>query len=275
MKPHVINYHITNRCNYRCKHCFARFDQRELSLDDAKKVIDAIEEYFKNADIKNPRVNLAGGEPLVYPYIDEVIDYIASKGIKVSIITNGSYLSEERILKWAGKVETIGISIDAKSAETNALIGRCSAQGPLDLEKTAKLTKLMRELGIKFKINTVVTRVNLNEDLLSVYKMLKPNKIKYLCVHVVENKNKDSQSILPSTSEFDGFVERNLYDENCNVVVENSGYMANSYFMINPQGEVYLNDNGTEKLYGCCLEKSLSDIYEILPLNEEKFEQRY
>ena len=99
MKPHVINFHITNRCNYQCKHCFARFNQRDLSLDEAKRVIDSIEEYFKEAQVKNPRINLAGGEPLMYHYIDEIIDYISNKGIKVSMITNGSLLTEERVEK--------------------------------------------------------------------------------------------------------------------------------------------------------------------------------
>lgn len=275
MKPNVINYHITDRCNYQCKHCFARFNQKELSLDDAKKVVDAIEVYFKEAKSENPRINLAGGEPLIYPYIDEIIDYISSKGIKVSIITNGSFLTEEKVEKYAGKVETIGISIDAKSKETNEKIGRCTSKGPLNLEKLKKVCDKIHSFGIKLKINTVVSRVNIDEDLLSVYKELKPDKIKYLCVHVLENKNKNTNSILPSNEEFDEFVRKNLYNENCKVVIENSGYMANSYFMLNPCGQVYINDNGSEKQYGSCLETPLMEIYKDVPLNESKFKERY
>lgn len=275
MKPHVINFHITNRCNYQCKHCFARFNQRELSLDEAKRVIDSIEEYFKEAQLKNSRINLAGGEPLIYPYIDEIIDYISSKGIKVSMITNGSLLTEERVEKWKGKVETIGISIDAKSKEINEKIGRCTKNGPLDLTRLKGVCDKIHKLGIKLKINTVISKVNLKEDLLSIYKQLKPDKVKYLCVHIIENKNSQMQSIVPSKEEFDKFVEMNTYDNNCQVVIENSGYMTNSYFMINPQGQVYMNDNGIEKLYGSCLETPLIKIYDSVPLYENKFEERY
>ncbi len=275
MKPHVINFHITNRCNYQCKHCFARFNQRELPLDEAKRVIDAIEVYFKGANVKNPRINLAGGEPLIYPYIDEIIDYISSKGIKVSIITNGSLLTNEMIEGWAGKIETIGISIDAKSKEINEKIGRCTRSGPLDLVKLKSVCDKIHKLGIKLKINTVISKVNINEDLLSVYKDLKPDKIKYLCVHIIENKNSQMKSALPSKEEFDKFIETNLYNKNCQVVVENSGYMTNSYFMINPRGQVYMNDKGIEKLYGSCLETPLIKIYDSVPLYEDKFEERY
>lgn len=275
MKPNVINYHITNRCNYQCKHCFARFDQKELPFDDAKKVIDAIETYFKETESINPRINIAGGEPLIYPYIDEIIDYISSKGIKVSIITNGSSLTEKRVEKWAGKIETIGISIDAKSEKTNEKIGRCTNKGALDLAKIKSVCDKIHNLGIKLKINTVISKVNINEDLLSVYKELKPNKIKYLCVHVLENKNKEASTILPTKDEFEDFVKRNLYNESCKTVIEGSGYMSNSYFMVNPSGQVYINDNGIEKQYGSCLNTSLIEIYKQVPLNESKFEDRY
>jgi radical S-adenosyl methionine domain-containing protein 2 len=246
-----------------------------LSLDDAKRVIDSIEEYFREAQVKNSRINLAGGEPLIYPYIDEIIDYISSKGIKVSMITNGSLLTEERVEKWKGKVETIGISIDAKSKETNEKIGRCTKNGTLDLTRLKGVCDKIHKLGIKLKINTVISKVNINEDLLSIYKDLKPDKIKYLCVHIIENKNSQMKSALPSKEDFDKFIETNLYNKNCQVVVENSGYMTNSYFMINPQGQVYMNDNGIEKLYGSCLETPLIKIYDSVPLYEDKFEERY
>jgi hypothetical protein len=45
--------------------------------------------------------------------------------------------------------------------------------------------------------------------------------------------------------------------------------------MINPQGQVYMNDNGIEKLYGSCLEIPLTKIYDSVPLYENKFEERY
>ena len=126
-KPNIINFHITDACNYTCKHCFADFKMKDLPLKDAKKVIDSIEMFFRENEIDNGRINIAGGEPLMYRHLDEIIDYIAEKNIKVSIITNGSRLTEERIAAWSGKVAMIGISVDAINADANIHIGRCDA----------------------------------------------------------------------------------------------------------------------------------------------------
>lgn len=95
----VINIHITNKCNYRCTHCFGKFSKtkKELDFEEACKVIDNIAQYFSKQGITHGRINLAGGEPLLCPFLDDLIKYIYDCGIKVSIITNGSLLTKERI----------------------------------------------------------------------------------------------------------------------------------------------------------------------------------
>ena len=93
----VINLHLTEICNYRCSYCFAKFNvQNELGIDAWKQVVDQIKNYFDLNAIKDGRINLAGGEPLLLNYLDKLIDYIHSSNIKVSIITNASLLSKEK-----------------------------------------------------------------------------------------------------------------------------------------------------------------------------------
>ena len=68
---HVVNYHITNRCNYHCTYCFGKFDgQKDPTLDDAKKIVDNIALYFAQNNIADGRINFAGGEPTVYEPLD-------------------------------------------------------------------------------------------------------------------------------------------------------------------------------------------------------------
>ena len=59
-----LYYHITNRCNLRCKHCWVDADsslENELSLDEAKDVVlQAIPLGLHN-------VKLTGGEPFLVP----------------------------------------------------------------------------------------------------------------------------------------------------------------------------------------------------------------
>ena len=277
-KPNIINFHITDACNYTCKHCFADFKMKDLPLKDAKKVVDSIETFFLENEIDNGRINIAGGEPLMYRHLDEIIDYIAEKNIKVSIITNGSRLTEERIADWSGKVAMIGISVDAINADTNIHIGRCDAlKTTNDLEHLIKMAEAIHKAGIKLKINTVVSKANLDEDMLSIYKAMKPDRLKLIYIHVVHNVNEwpETMDLIPTVGEYNQFVEKNRYDEDCEVVLERPMEMANSYFMINPHGEVYINAFGLEKKYGSALYEPLSEIFARLPFDMEKFKLRY
>ena len=176
--PHVVNFHITDKCNFGCIYCFSKFKQKNLPLEDAKCVIDAIVEFFHLNGICNGRINIAGGEPLLYPQLDAIIDYIHAQGLLVSVISNGSFLDASRIQKWGGKVNTIGLSIDALSESTNKIIGRCHGDKTITMEHLLKLADAIHANGIKLKINTVISKLNLEEDLFSVYQSLKPDKIK-------------------------------------------------------------------------------------------------
>lgn len=278
-KPNVINFHITDACNYSCHHCFAHFKMNDLSLVDAKGVVDSIETFFRENEITNGRINIAGGEPLLYRHLDKIIDYIVEKNIKVSLITNGSRLTEERIAAWAGKVAMIGISVDAISKEANLNIGRCdNCHAVNTLEHLEKMANAIHKAGIKLKVNTVVTKNNLAEDMLSVYKVMKPERLKLIYVHVVHNVNEypATMDLIPNFGEFRAFVEKNRYEENgCEFVCEGPFDMENSYFMINPHGEVYVNCRGLEKKYGNSLYESLSEIFARLPFDKSKFDLRY
>lgn len=87
-----INLHFTDFCNFHCKHCLVKKENCVLSFDELKVAVDKIYKYFNDNEIKG-RINLAGGEHLMSRNIDRLIDYIASKGIEVSI-TNGYYLDD-------------------------------------------------------------------------------------------------------------------------------------------------------------------------------------
>ena len=277
-KPNIINFHITDACNYTCNHCFADFKMKDLPLKDAKKVIDSIETFFRENEIDNGRINIAGGEPLMYRHLDEIIDYIAEKNIKVSIITNGSRLTEERIAAWSGKVAMIGISVDAINADANIHIGRCDAlKTTNELEHLVKMAEAIHKAGIKLKINTVVSKVNLDEDMLSIYKAMKPDRLKLIYIHVVRNVNEwpETMELIPTVGEYNEFVEKNRYEENCELVLERPLEMQNSYFMINPHGEVYINAFGLEKKYGNSIYEPLSEIFSRLPFDMKKFDLRY
>jgi len=274
-KYNVFNYHITNRCNYHCTYCFGKFDgQRDPSLQEAKSIIDSIDTYFKENQISDGRINLAGGEPTLYEYLDELIEYASSLGIKVSIVTNGALLTAERIHSWRGKVSCIGISIDSLIKDTNLKIGRCCKNNVIELSHLEELSAAMHECDIDLKINTVVSMLNLDEDFSQLYKSLMPQKIKLFQMHLVEGINDKAKPYRVTDDEFNHFCDRHVAFASI-VVSEPCGSMENSYLMINPEGKFQLNDNGKYQTFGDLNTTTLSELLKTVPLDREKFNSRY
>lgn len=79
-----VNLHLTENCNYHCHYCFAKYDGRDMTFDDWKVVIDNLSDSKLVSAI-----NLAGGEPLVYPDFMKVLEYGQSKGLLVCICFTG------------------------------------------------------------------------------------------------------------------------------------------------------------------------------------------
>ncbi len=97
--PQFISFTVTNACNLRCKMCGqwsesgyiknkTGVSSHQLKLDEWKKLVDEISQH------KIRFILVRGGEPFLYPGIIELLEYINSKGIFVSIDTNGTVCEE-------------------------------------------------------------------------------------------------------------------------------------------------------------------------------------
>lgn len=98
-----IEWNIGKRCNYDCSYCPSVIHDNHsphTDIDTLKAAVD------KLCDLEKPiRLSLTGGEPCVHPRIEELIEYIKSKGFWLSITTNGTrkpqwYISQELVDQW-------------------------------------------------------------------------------------------------------------------------------------------------------------------------------
>lgn len=93
---------VTDECDLFCFGCYRHSLEGHRPLDEVKKDILASQK-MTNCD----RIAIAGGEPLIYPHILEVVDFIAKQKMKPMILTNGEKLTWELAssLKDAGLVQ--------------------------------------------------------------------------------------------------------------------------------------------------------------------------
>lgn len=251
----VINWHVTEVCNFRCNYCYAKWDQRDPTRDliqSQKLTRDLLSEIWevfapRNSrnvlrqaiDWKRVRINFAGGEPLVFrENVQFAIREAARLGFDVSIITNGSRLDAKTMTAIAPHLDWLGVSIDATDQITNAAIGRRDGRGvQLDFASLSDGLELGRRVGpnMKVKINTVVCRENHGCNLNGMIDVLRPDKWKVLrALPTVTTSGEVSDE------QFAQFIRRHQLHKAIMRVEDNSD-MLGSYLMIDPHGRFYQN----------------------------------
>lgn len=78
---------LTNRCNFNCPYCRGSGPDTDLSLEEAKRVVD----IWTTNKIRN--IRLSGGEPTVWPHLLKLVEYIIEECddlYHLAISTNGS-----------------------------------------------------------------------------------------------------------------------------------------------------------------------------------------
>lgn len=248
----VINFHMTETCNYSCSYCYATWeascDAKELHRSEGaiETLIDYLAGYFlsdntlrQTMNYQTVRLNFAGGEPMVLGQrFSDALLYAKSKGFRTSIITNGAFLDQQRLVELSPHIDVLGVSFDTADEITANSIGRMDRKGGwISAQRLADISseyKRLNPFGV-FKVNTVVNQFNHHESLVDVMATVNPDKWKLLRVLPVYDH------IRPvSDDEFESYTERHSMFSHINVVEDNSD-MAASYLMINPNGCFYQN----------------------------------
>ena len=121
----VVVWNCTRRCNLACRHCYSDSTSRryeEMSTAEALAFLDDI------AAFGSPALLLSGGEPFMRPDLLELMGEARSRGLAVTISSNGTLVTTEgaRAVAEAG-VRYVGISVDGLEADHDAFRGRRGA----------------------------------------------------------------------------------------------------------------------------------------------------
>lgn len=118
--PQFISFTLTSACNLRCKMCGQwsengyikkqiKSSSSQMDLTQWKKLVDEIAMH------KIRFVLIRGGEAFLYPKIMELLQYINSKGLNLSIDTNGTFI--EKYIDDLAKISNMHITLSVDGPE--------------------------------------------------------------------------------------------------------------------------------------------------------------
>lgn len=281
----VINWHVTEACNYSCQYCYAKWERQGKELihnfEKTQQLLEQIQNYFllhKDSDglpFDSLRLNFAGGEPLLYP--DKVLDAIRiahQMGMRTSIISNGSRLAMPLMVKLAPYLSVLGISLDSFCNKTNQDIGRIDKN--LYSLEVSNLTGILNEArsinpALHLKINTVVNALNWDEDMNAHIRQITPDKWK-----VFRMLPSVTDALIVTDNQFHSFVVRHQALEGVMRVEDNTD-MTESYIMIDPHGRFFQNANDQKgyQYSSDILDVGVASAFTQITWSPEKFLERY
>ena len=130
-----LQWHITNQCNLRCRHCYQEtYDDKELDYRQLLAILqqyaDLLEVLSNNAGTRiRGRIRITGGEPFVRNDCLQLLQHIAKhkKIFSLAILTNGSLINRKlsRFLHHLSP-EFVQLSIEGSEKTHDAIRGHGS-----------------------------------------------------------------------------------------------------------------------------------------------------
>lgn len=114
--PNLVNLELTTRCPLRCPQCYCELDNGlDLPPETALGIVKEM------GRLKIPRINLSGGETMVYPHLYELVAACRRNHISAAVALSGAYADRtalERLI--ACGVGEIYISLNGSTEEISA-----------------------------------------------------------------------------------------------------------------------------------------------------------
>lgn len=186
--PIEATIYPTSSCQLNCKFCYY-CDKRKIYTKDAspkswKKIIDEL----YNAGVLY--LSILGGEPTLYPNIDEILQYAEDLGFKTTITSNGVNIKNSTFEKIAySKFITPAISLQSIDGVTNfELMG-------VESQPIIKTIKSFVAKGKIPRVNTVYTIQN-EQEIYELIDFLEGLSIQEygLSIYMSSSKNKFSHT---------------------------------------------------------------------------------
>lgn len=281
--PMVVNWHITERCNYKCSFCYSdwnRLDEVWNKSENVRKVIENIASYHAEhfgAGAAPWRLSVVGGEPVLFQKKTQfVVETAVACGAEVSVITNGSHL--ENVFPFARLLSQVGVSLDSFNHKTNMKIGRQCNGRTLSFEDISNKLAALRAINpnVRIKVNTVVNQNNFAE--VNVDKVAALGTCKYKILRQMpfgDNKGVTDE-------QFYTFI-RNNYREDLfakvgsgrHIFIEDNSVMTQSYLMIAPNGCLFQNGGAEYRYSRPLMDIPFESALKEIDFAEEKFFSRY
>jgi MoaA/NifB/PqqE/SkfB family radical SAM enzyme len=156
-----IQWHLTERCNLRCSHCYQSGHRTdELSFAEIREVAAEVSDTLSAwSDIYEtvflPSFNITGGEPFLRQDLFDILDHFSGRGFALYLLTNGTLIDREKAVRLAMTgVEGVQVSIEGPEEIHDRIRGKGSFVSSL------RGISFLLDAGITVTLNATLSEIN-------------------------------------------------------------------------------------------------------------------
>ena len=156
LSPRLAVYYVTLQCNLNCAYCEDFGSRRNHlvtpnpTLEDAKRILEVIRTGVD-------RLWLTGGEPLMVPYLADLLTYARQdlKFRQISLITNGTLLSQN--IRLLPHLDRLIISLDSVDPQALSVVSVPDAYTKTVIGNAREAATLQKQYNYTLILNAVIT----------------------------------------------------------------------------------------------------------------------
>jgi len=282
---HVMQWHITHKCNLRCSHCYQDEYGSELSFSCLEKLFFQYLYFCKSNGFRG-HINFTGGEPLVSEHLFPLMELCDSHRITFGLLTNGTMIDDKTadILSRFHGLSFVQVSIDG-SENTHD-----SVRGDGNFRKALKGLELVKKHGIQTMAAFTCHKRNYTE-LKDVIRIVRKNKIDRFWADRLIPMGSSCEDVL-STDEYRSIIKLLTKEHRRKCLFSNTDVHLNRSLQFLEGGNCYYQCAAGKTLLtmladgtllpcrrlpipvGNCLEEDMTELCERSDLIKELSQQR-
>jgi selenobiotic family peptide radical SAM maturase len=154
----TLQWHITQACDLRCRHCYDRSQRSSVGLVQGLAVLDDLRAFCRSRNVKG-QVSFSGGNPLLHPHFLDLYRAAGERGFSTAILGNPAPRERMEEILAIQKPAYFQVSLEGLPEHNNSM------RGEGHFQRVLAFLKELRQMGVYSMVMLTLTQDNLNQVL--------------------------------------------------------------------------------------------------------------
>ena len=197
----TLQWHVTQRCDLHCKHCYDRSEREAMDLNKALVLLDDFHDFCRTRNVRG-QVSFSGGNPLLYPQFSQLYRAAAERGFGLAILGNPAPKHHIKELLAIEPLLFFQVSLEGLPEHNDYI------RGAGHFDRVMNFLKVLRELNVYSMVMLTLTRENLPQ-VLPLAEVLR-NHVDLFTFNRLSLVGEGANLLLPTPEDFHAFLSEYL-----------------------------------------------------------------